>query len=160
MGAKTRRLENNLVTLGSGIIAFGLWAFIKLILTVIFLGNVYFQDFGEEDRLSVVIATWVFAVLTLLMYVWLGMSARAEGKGKRKKSIYLFFVGIISVYSLAMILFEVFYLIIEFNEIEDPLTLFVSIIIDATRMIFLIELIYFSVSLRKIRKRNGEEAAA
>ena len=67
MGAKTRRLENNLVTLGTGIIAFGLWAFIKLLLTVMFLGSAYFADSPEEQRLAVVIATWVVAVLTLLM---------------------------------------------------------------------------------------------
>ncbi len=106
MGAKTRRLENNLVTLGTGIIAFGLWAFIKLLLTVMFLGSAYFADSPEEQRLAVVIATWVVAVLTLLMYVWIGLSARAEGKGKRKKPVYLFVVGMISVYGFVMILIE------------------------------------------------------
>ena len=160
MGAKTRRLENNLITLGTGIIAFGLWAFIKLILTVMFLGSAYFADTPEEDRLAFMIATWIVAVLTLLMYVWLGSSARAEGKGKRKRPVYLFFVGMISVYSFFVILIEVFYLITEFNDIADPLTLFISIIIDTTRMIFLIELIYSSVSLRRIRKQAREEAAA
>lgn len=160
MGAKTRRLENNLVTMGTGIIAFGLWAFIKLILTVMFLGSAYFQDTPEEDQFAIAIATWVVAVLTVLMYVWLGMSARAEGKGKHKKPIYLVFVGIISLYSMVVILAETITLIFMFNEIEDLLTLFVTIIIDVTRMVFLIELIYFSVSLRKIRKQAREEAVA
>ena len=157
MGAKKRRLENNLVTLGTGIIAFGLWAFIKLLLTVIFLGSTYFEDTAEEDRLAVMIATWVVAILNLLMYVWLGFSARAEGKGKQKKPVYLIVVGAISLYSIAVILLETNYLLTEFNDIEDPLTVFVTIIIDVTRMIFLIELIYSSVSLRNIRKK---EAAA
>lgn len=160
MGAKTRRLENNLVTLGTGIIAFGLWAFIKLLLTVMFLGSAYFADSPEEQRLAVVIATWVVAVLTLLMYVWIGLSARAEGKGKRKKPVYLFVVGMISVYGFVMILIEVYFIITEFNRITDPLTLFISTVIDVTRMIFLIELIYSSVSLRRIRKQAREEAAA
>ena len=160
MGAKNRRLENNLVTLGTGIIAFGLWAFIKLLLTVMFLGSAYFADSPEEQRLAVVIATWVVAVLTLLMYVWIGLSARAEGKGKRKKPVYLFVVGMISVYGFVMILIEVYFIITEFNRITDPLTLFISTVIDVTRMIFLIELIYSSVSLRRIRKQAREEAAA
>ena len=160
MGAKTRRLENNLVTLGTGIIAFGLWAFIKLLLTVMFLGSAYFADSPEEQRLAVVIATWVVAVLTLLMYVWIGLSARAEGKGKRKKPVYLFVVGMISVYGFVMILIEVYFIITEFNRITDPLTLFISTVIDVTRMIFLIELIYSSVSLRRISKQAREEAAA
>lgn len=156
MGAKTRRLENNLVTLGTGIIAFGLWAFIKLILTVVFLGSAFFEDSPEERRLAVMIATWVVAVLTLLMYVWLGLSARAEGNGKKKKPVYLFVVGIISVYGFVMILIEVFFMITEFNKIGDPFSFFITIIIDVTRMIFLIELIYSSVTLRKIRKQARE----
>ena len=160
MGAKTRRLENNLVTLGTGIIAFGLWAFIKLILTVVFLGSAYFEDSPEERRLIVMIATWVVAVLTLLMYVWLGLSARAEGNGKKKKPVYLFVVGIISVYGFVMILIEVFIMITKFNKIDDPFSLFITIIIDVTRMIFLIELIYSSVTLRKIRKQAREGVSA
>lgn len=160
MGAKTRRLENNLVTLGTGIIAFGLWAFIKLILTVVFLGSAYFEDSPEERRLAVMIATWVIAVLTLLMYVWLGLSARAEGNGKKKKPVYLFVVGIISVYGFVMILIEVFLMITKFNKIDDPFSLFITIIIDVTRMIFLIELIYSSVTLRKIRKQAREGVSA
>ena len=157
MGAKTRRLENNLVTLGTGVIAFGLWAFIKLILTVILLGSAYYEDAGEEDQLAAVISTWVIAVLTVLMYVWLGMSARAEGKSKHVKPVYLFFAGMICVYSLAIILLEAFYLITDFIDIEDPLILIITIFIDVTRMIFLIQLIYSSVALRKIRKQAKEE---
>ena len=160
MGAKTRRLENNLVTLGTGVIAFGLWAFIKLLLTVMFLGSAYFADSPEEQRLAVVISTWVIAVLTVLMYVWLGMSARAEGKGKHVKPVYLFFAGMICVYGFAMILLETFYLITDFIDIDDPLILVITIFIDVTRMVFLIQLIYSSVALRKIRKQAKEEVSA
>lgn len=160
LGAKKRRLENNLVTLGTGIIAFGLWAFIKLVLTVIFVGSAYYEDTTEEDQLAVIIATWVVAILTLLMYVWLGFSARAEGKGKQKHPFYLIVVGMISLYSITVILLETFYLLSEINHIEDTLTFFVTIIIDVTRMIFLIELIYSSVSLRIIKKNERKEAAA
>lgn len=159
LAAQKRRLENNLVTLGTGIIAFGLWAFIKLLLTVMFVGSAYFEDTAEERRLAVMIATWVVAILTLLMYVWLGLSARAEGKGKKKSPFYLIVVGLISLYSIVGILLATLYLFTEFINIEDPLTIIVTIIIDVTRMIFLIELIYSSVSLRKIRKNERKEAA-
>lgn len=160
MEAKKRRLENNLVTLGTGIIAFGLWAFIKLLLTVFFLGNAYFKDTAEEDRLAALIVTLVVAVLMLLMYVWLGLSARAEGKGKKKNPFYLIVVGLISLFNIVTIPLSILYLLTEFNEMEDPLTVFVTIIIDVTTMIFLIQLIYSSVLLRKIRKNEIKEAAA
>lgn len=160
MEAKKRRLENNLVTLGTGIIAFGLWAFIKLLLTVFFLGNAYFKDTAEEDRLAALIVTLVVAVLMLLMYVWLGLSARAEGKGKKKNPFYLIVVGLISLFNIVTISLSILYLLTEFNEIEDPLTVFVTIIIDVTTMIFLIQLIYSSVLLRKIKKNEIKEAAA
>ena len=160
MEAKKRRLENNLVTLGTGIIAFGLWAFIKLLLTVFFLGNAYFKDTAEEDRLAALIVTLVVAVLMLLMYVWLGLSARAEGKGKKKNPFYLIVVGLISLFNIVTIPLSILYLLTEFNEIEDPLTVFVTIIIDVTTMIFLIQLIYSSVLLRIIGKNEIKEAAA
>ena len=59
-----------------------------------------------------------------------------------------------------LILIEVFLMITKFNEIEDPLSLFITIIIDVTRMIFLFELIYSSVTLRKIRKQAREGVSA
>ena len=148
-----------MVTLGTGIIAFGLWAFIKLLLTVFFLGNAYFKDTAKEDRLAALIVTLVVAVLMLLMYVWLGLSARAEGKGKKKNPFYLIVVGLISLFNIVTIPLSILYLLTEFNEIEDPLTVFVTIIIDVTTMIFLIQLIYSSVLLRKIRKNEIKEAA-
>ena len=63
----------------------------------------------------------------------------------------------ISVYGLAMILLEAFYLITDFIDIDDPLILVITIFIDVTRMVFLIQLIYSSVALRRIRKQAKEE---
>lgn len=65
-----------------------------------------------------------------------------------------------SLFNIVTIPLSILYLLTEFNEIEDPLTVFVTIIIDVTTMIFLIQLIYSSVLLRKIRKNEIKEAAA
>ena len=107
---------------------------------------------------------WGISVLSLLMYIWLGLSARAEGKGKRVRSVYLFFVGMIIIFSTLVIVLEITLAVIGFMNIEkyistnsDPITMIITIIIDVTRMIFLIELMYSSITLRNLKKKNREE---
>ena len=51
MGAKTRRLENNLMTVGTGVAAFGVWALVKYILTA-FVLNEEIEDSMEPSRLA------------------------------------------------------------------------------------------------------------
>lgn len=160
MDVTIRRLENNLVTVGTGIIMFGLWAFIKSILTALLIGMDYIDNATEEEQLLFSIASWIFAVLSVLMYLWLGLSARAEGKGKRKSPVYLFFVGMICLFSISAILYEIYTLTVQFKTVDDPVTLLVTIIIDVTRLIFLFELIYSSVMLRRIKKQKEKEVAA
>ena len=92
------------------------------------------------------------------MYLWIGMSARAEGRGKRKSALYLFMVGWIIFVSTIAILLELYSL----SKLKDWFEIIVTLIIDLTRYVFLIELMVYSISLRKLRKEQnrGEESKA
>lgn len=158
MDVKIRRLESNLTTIGTGIIAFGLWGFIKFILSYLFLGAQSVGIDGDEYKTVVAIFAWAVAILIPLVYLWIGMSARAEGRGKRKSALYLFMVGWIIFVSTIAILMELYSL----SKLKDWFEIIVTLIIDLTRYVFLIELMVYSISLRKLRKEQsrGEESKA
>ncbi|MBQ6412094.1 MAG: hypothetical protein IJI19_01255 [Ruminococcus sp.] len=158
MDVKIRRLESNLTTIGTGIIAFGFWGFLKFILSYLFLGAQSVGIDGDEYITVIAIFVWAVAILIPLVYLWIGMSARAEGRGKRKSALYLFMVGWIIFVSTIAILMELYSL----SKLKDWFEIIVTLIIDLTRYVFLIELMVYSVTLRKLRKEQsrGEESKA
>lgn len=158
MDVKIRKLESNLITIGTGVIAFGFWGFLKFILSYLFLGAQSVGIDGDEYITVVAIFVWAVAILIPLVYLWIGMSARAEGRGKRKSVLYLFMVGWIIFISTIAILIELYSL----SKLKDWFEIIVTLIIDLTRYVFLIELMVYSISLRKLRKEQsrGEESKA
>ena len=149
MGAKTRRLENNLMTVGTGVAAFGVWAFVKYILTA-FVLNEEIEDSMEPSRLKVIyIFVFSLTLLDFLMRCFIGFSARAEGKGKNKGVFYL-------VITVLLILIYAFNIVVEIiGYITFPpalLTMVVTLLIDVTSAAMLVELFVSSVKLRKLRR--------
>lgn len=158
MDVKIRKLESNLTTIGTGIIAFGFWGFLKFILSYLFLGAQSVGIDGDEYITVIAVFVWAVAILIPLVYLWIGMSARAEGRGKRKSALYLFMVGWIIFVSTIAILLELYSL----SKLKDWFEIIVTLIIDLTRYVFLIELMVYSITLRKLRKEQsrGEESKA
>ena len=156
MEVKIRRLESNMITIGTGIIAFGFWGFIKFILSYLLLGAQSVGIADDEFRTVIAVSVWGFAILTPLVYLWIGLSARAEGRGKRKSILYLLMVGWIIFFSSIVLLLELYSL----TAMKDWFEIIVTLIIDLTRFVFLIELMVYSISLRKLRKQQnrGEES--
>lgn len=155
MDVTIRRLENNLITLGTGVIAFGFWSFIKYVLTALATGSKMWEDVDADFKASTVIISWVLILLYALVYLWLGLSARAEGNGRRKRIFYLIVIGVIAFFSTVIIILEllaVIYLNVSIARIA------ITLIIDATRMFFLTDILYSSVKLRILRKRNRAES--
>lgn len=154
---KIRRLENNLTTLGTGVIVFSLWSFIKSLLSSLLIEEYDFSKNKPEYALIVNTIIWSVSALIVLMYVWIGLSARAEGKGKHKRIIYLFFEGIVILFGSLILLTELLALI---TLSSDPVTLVLTIIIDATRLFFMIQLMYSSIALRKLKRQLREKEAS
>ena len=154
MDVKIRKLESNLTTIGTGVIAFGFWGFLKFILSYLFLGAQSVGIDGDEYITVIAVFVWAVAILIPLVYLWIGMSARAEGRGKRKSALYLFMVGWIIFVSTIAILLELYSL----SKLKDWFEIIVTLIIDLTRYVFLIELMVYSISLRKLRKEQSRGA--
>lgn len=158
MDVKIRKLENDMITIGNGVIIFGFWGFIKFVLSYLFFGADYLNDTPKELEVFAHIFIWSFAVLSPLVYLWIGTSARAEGKGKHKSILYLIMLGLVILFSTLVILLEVASLF----ALRDMMRIVVTLIIDLTRMVFLVELMVFSIRLRCLRKQQsaGEESKA
>ena len=92
-----RRDENTLMVVGSGVIIFGVWSVLKVLLLETtrlpeMMAEIRLEDLGFEELglgdLSWVVAAMaiVFILIGLLLdlsiRVFVGLSARAEGKGK------------------------------------------------------------------------------
>ncbi|MBQ3285552.1 MAG: hypothetical protein IJH40_07925 [Ruminococcus sp.] len=157
MDVKIRRLESNMTTIGTGIIAFGFWSFAKFLLSYFIMGSEYLGVADDDTKLVAAIIAWSIAVLSPLLYLWIGLSARAEGKGKHKSVFYLIIVGLIILLSILVIGVEIVSFVLS-KSLVNRAEMVVTMIIDVTRMIFLIELMVYSIKLRRLRKqlRKGE----
>ena len=147
-----------MITIGTGIIAFGFWSFIKFVLTFFIMGSEYVGITDDQYRTFLMIFVWAFAALSALVYLWIGLSARAEGKGKHKSVLYLIMLGVIILFSSVVIVLE----ILSLTSLTKLDEMIVTLIIDVTRMVFLVELMIYSITLRILRKRRraGEGSKA
>ncbi len=154
MEVKTRRLENNVITLGTGIIAFSIWALLKYAMT-------FFSDLSYADEMSVGARVIFFAsviVISLtdvLFHFYIGVSARSEGKGKKKSPLYLVLTAFIIMVYLVAIVFEIYFLLQE----KNLFSIFVTTLVDVTSTVIFIEMFVYAVQLRRIRRQKRKKEA-
>lgn len=155
MNANTRRAENNLTTLGTGIIVLALWNIIKFALQYLVLQNPeeeFLQVMQEENTWANIVA-WGFILFNLLLQFYIGFSARSEGKGKRKSCLYLVAAVCIVLFYIMILFMECFMIyVIPFFMIH----LIAGIIIDGTTLIFVLEVLINSIKIRRLRKRAAD----
>ena len=147
MNAQIRRLENTLTTIGTGIIAMSVWQFIKNILQYTLLRS------NDEDELSLAKILFMIGVLIIFSLIdcYIGFSARSEGKGKKKKGIYLFWTALYLIVSFIAITLE---LILVFIDPNHTVYYFIVVIIDITVLVLNIEMMVSAIKVRRLRKLN------
>ena len=156
MDANIRRLENNLVTIGTGVVILSLWTLFKSILYMF----VYQEEIeNASNTLQPIEAAFIIgliaaAVVVLVLHCFIGLSAINEGRGKRKHPVYLIVTGFIIIFYAAMILLE---LLLLFFYKEFSLKLVVSMVIDATTIGLMMDILASSVRLRKLKKQKAEK---
>lgn len=154
MNAKARKAEVNLKSLGTGVILFGAWTFIKFAVSYLIYG------FGNNDLLddntTVIfnVIVWSVIAVAFLIRLYIGRSAHSESEGKRKHIFYLILTGSLVFIDILAIIAE-FYLM--FTEDYGILSMLITILIDVTSVVIMIELMVNAITIRKLRKK---EAAA
>ncbi len=147
MNAQIRRLENTLTTIGTGIIAMSVWQLIKNILQYTLLRS------NDEDEISLAKILFMIGVLIIFSLIdcYIGFSARSEGKGKKKKGIYLFWTALYLIVSFIAITLE---LILVFIDPNYTVYYFIVVIIDITVLVLNIEMMVSAIKVRRLRKLN------
>lgn len=96
--------------------------------------------------LQFIIWVIVYVVIDLFLRVFVGLSARAESKGKKTSILYLIFAGILIIVSLFWII-RTFLLIKEI----DLMDILASVIIDLISLFALTETLIYGIKLKKLK---------
>lgn len=154
METKIRRLENNVFTLGTGVIAFSVWALLRYTVSF-FLDLSYVEGLEPAVRVAFLIIIVGFALSDVLLHLYIGVSARSEGKGKKKTPVYLVLTVIVIMVYLLAIGYELYLLYFTRNYF----TMLVTMLTDVTSVVIFIELFVYAVQLRRIRRQNKPKEA-
>ena len=156
MEKELRRSQVSLVTLGSGVILFGVWSVIK---SLLYFQTGLFNDLDKqvEPELLPTIKFITIALVALIVLVDLGFRlkigrrARAEGMGRRQKSGYLILAVLIVLVNLAVEVFSLYNLVNNGLAEQSAFESTVTLVVDLSANILLIELIVTALHVRKLR---------
>lgn len=156
MDATTRKTAINLITLGTGVVFFGIWTLVKSLVSFILLDAELHENLTEEMILFTKIFFWSLIGVSFILNLYVGLSARALGKGKNTSSFFLVVAGIIVFFRSIIAAIE---LIAAFLDYGDTINLIIAAFIDITTIVFLVELMVYSIRLKKIRKAEPAKEA-
>ena len=163
-----RRDENTLMVVGSGVIIFGVWSVLKVLLLETtrlpeMMEEIRLQDLGLEETgigdLSWVVAalTMVFILIGLLLdlsiRVFVGLSARAEGKGKKQGRVYLVLSALLLVVSGLSFCSYIYAFSRGSDQVMDSDA---AILVELTSFVTLLQMILSAVRVRRARRAEQE----
>lgn len=152
-----RRNSSTLSILGTGVIIFGFWSVIKIV-TYVALGIPLYSDadIAEVDGMTIeILMTVLYCMLAgdIIVRLIAGLCARAEGKNhiKRQKVFYLGFI----VWEIIFQIYSVSAVIAQFLSLKDDtyVETYVSLFMELSSMLILIEVYIAALSVRKYKKR-------
>jgi len=153
---KLRRYQNMLIISGTGTIVFGIWSILKTIINYSAdIGSlIHLFDDVEADGLFKVLAYVLFALIVLTdlgLRLIIGLSARSEGLGRKRRYAYIVLAVILAV--ISAILFIV--LLVRFVLAGNIINTVVSMFVEGTSLFALIELIISAVMVKTLTKKAG-----
>jgi len=149
---KMRRYQNLLTVSGLGVIIFGLWSVLKTIL-LLFMKEGILSEIPDDTFVRVMFFLILGGILLIdvLIRLYVGLSARAEGFGKKKGYGYVVIAILMALASLTSLV------LIFFDTNEQSLwELIVSVIVEATSLVVTIELLVAAFTVKKLKKELGE----
>ena len=154
-GARIRRLQDTLTVAGFGVIAFAAWSVVKAILLFFLLDEASQRELLKlSDGVPMQVFYIMFAIVAfadLLMRLYVGRSAQAEGRGKRKGFAYIVFAALMAIMSIVSIVLT----LLGVSSSPTVVDLIMSVVIEATSFATLALMIYCAVRLRRLRRSAG-----
>ena len=153
--ARIRRLQDTLSIAGGAVLAFGVWSIVKIILFLSFANEDALGWLLDDNGISLTVTVYALLgaifLIDLAVRMYVGLSARAEGRGKKKNPFYLV-VAFVAAISNAISLVAIS---LSTSFATSPLNMIVSIAIEATAIAALALVIYSSIRLRRMGKTTG-----
>lgn len=158
--ALVRRDRDTLYVIGTGIIALGAWALVKYVMLYLRYSQQLTETIGKDGEDGTVVSAILgiiigLALFELVLHLVVGLSARAEGQGKRKGFLYLICAVLLAMLTFAYVCLDVFGLV-AIGEIGDKIDIVIEGIIDFTSFAMLAGLIAATVRLRKSEPESKE----
>ncbi len=167
---KLRKYSKNVVINGLGVIMFGAWSVIKIMLMCIYnpAYKAYLFRCDEnglrEINYPILLGITILAVLIAGVHFYLGTRAIDYGRGRSEKKTYLFVVAILLFLTVTSSIGSIIYIsqdiadiaditdIMDIKYIDDTI---VSTFTDAIFISILIDLFYSTIKVANIRKSGS-----
>lgn len=167
-----RRYQVRLKVTASGVLIFAFWGFIKTVMIAAFNGDS--EDMEDMKLLMAELPTGIayamiaffMVVILLLLYVdmffririYKGARRESMGMEEKRHNGYLIITGVMIALSVVGIALLVWSLFTDPNQVEeDILDHIVSIVLEVTNLVTLVEVI---ISAKRLRKLRDEYVAA
>jgi hypothetical protein len=167
---KLRKYSKNVVINGLGVIMFGAWSVIKIMLMCIYTPAYKAILFRNDENglreinYPILLGITILAVLIAGVHFYLGTRAIDYGRGRSEKKTYLFVVAILLFLTVTSSIGSIIYIsqdiadiaditdIMDIKYIDDTI---VSTFTDAIFISILIDLFYSTIKVANIRKSGS-----
>ena len=153
--ARLRRLQDTLIIAGDAVIAFGAWGLLKAAIFLILADSEtrseLFGSVNETMMIYVIIVLGVMVCIDLSVRLFIGLSARSEGRGNKKHPFYLVvasLAALVNAFSAITTAFGTAYTLSPFDTL-------VTIAVETTSFAALATVVYCSVRLRNLNKATA-----
>lgn len=161
---KNRRLKDILISSGTGVVMFAVWGVVRTILnfTLVNKNNNEFAEITSElgegqyaDIFFAVLAILTCAILAAEVGIrlFVGLSARAEGKGKKRGWAYVIVAYIMIPIYLAGLVVSIINIATVNTGIIDMI---VTVLVEATSLFAFVELAVSATRLKRIKKHQAK----
>ena len=166
MGAQLRKYQNMLIIIGTGVIYFGVWGYVKLAMYFVSNRSNLLETFSKTMDVETLTPEilQVFYIITFAMILlmggiifavrlYVGLSARAEGMGRRHGVFYLV-VAVLIVLIEGGILVASVVLYFSGNGGETSfLDMLATAVVELTSVVLTAEMVVSAVKVKRLEKQ-------
>lgn len=145
-----QKCRSSLIASGGAMVLFALWTVLRSIVQIDQLNNI-----ANSEALKPLITTvLVMSLIDLVLKLYVGLSARVEGFGRKRKRPYLVLGIIIAVLSLIWVI----YMLVELPaaiSLYGMLEPVVTLLVEATVLYAALDLVFSARKVRKLEEEMG-----
>lgn len=155
-----RKNQDTLKIVGLGVMAFGAWSIVKSILyTTAQWSSIKEEIVVPEANETIAKMVYIFMIavtmaVEILVRLYIGRSAIAEGKGERRRPGYVVVAFLITAIGLTL---TVTAFVVPGIRIEPNLEALMSLFVEITSAVITLEMCWSAIRVRKLRRQLAEQ---